>query len=166
MNLFILRHGIAEECVLPDFDDANRKLTAKGRSRLKKITAAMRKMELSFDLILTSPYLRAAQTAQIVANELKLKKQLQTADELMPDGNVKKLIARVTKLKPAPRNLLLVGHEPCLSQLIALLVGGNDKAAIDLKKGGLGKLELKSLSFGRCATLAWLLTPKQMELMT
>ena len=61
---------------------------------------------------------------------------------------------------------MLVGHEPYLSRLIALLTAGETGVAIDLKKGGLGKLEAESLHYGRCATLVWLLTPRQMELMT
>jgi len=59
---------------------------------------------------------------------------------------------------------LLVGHEPYLSQLIALLSSGGTSATIDMKKGGLCKLETEGLEYGHCATLQWLLTPRQMEL--
>ena len=60
---------------------------------------------------------------------------------------------------------VIVGHEPQLSRLIALLATGDTVAAIDMKKGGLCKLETEDLEYGHCATLAWLLTPRQMELM-
>jgi phosphohistidine phosphatase len=64
-----------------------------------------------------------------------------------------------------PANVLLVGHEPGLSQLISLLVAGEAGVSILLKKGSLCKLSVESLKPGRCATLEWLLTPKQMALM-
>jgi phosphohistidine phosphatase len=167
MNLYLLRHGIAAEPGAAGFEpDSERPLTAKGKNRLRTTAKAMVELDLSFDLILSSPFLRAKQTAEIIAESLKLKKQLRFSDVLTPDGNPKALIRQLNELKPVPENVLLVGHEPYLSQLIALLTVGETGVAIDLKKGGLGKLEAESLWLGRCATLAWLLTPRQMELMT
>jgi phosphohistidine phosphatase len=167
MNLYVLRHGIAVDPGTPGYEkDSERPLTPEGRHRLRQIAGAMKKMDLRFDLILSSPFLRAKQTAEIIAESLKLKKQIRFSDALTPDGNPKALIRQLNELKPVPENVLLVGHEPYLSQLIALLTVGETGVAIDLKKGGLGKLEAESLWLGRCATLAWLLTPRQMELMT
>jgi len=123
-------------------------------------------MRLQFDLILSSPLLRAKQTAEIVAKNLKLKERLKFSDELKPDGGVKNLFRQLSELKPVPENILFVGHEPYLSRLIFLLVSGGENVAIDFKKGGLCKLEVEKLRTGKCATLAWLLTPKQMRLMT
>jgi len=166
MNLFILRHGVAVEPGSPGFEnDADRPLIPKGERRLRAAAAAMKKMELSFDLILSSPLVRARQTADIVAGELKLKKQLQFSDALAPGGGMKNLARQLDERKPAPENVLLVGHEPGLSRLISLLVAGDDSAAVEMKKGGLCKLEADRLHAGRCATLIWLLTPSQMELM-
>ncbi len=167
MNLYILRHGIAVEPGTPGFEnDSERPLIPKGERRLREAAAAMKKLELSFDLILSSPFIRAKQTAEIVAGELKLKKRLEFSDELAPGGSFKALIHALNELKPAPENVLLVGHEPYLSRLISLLVtGGADAAAIEMKKGGLCKLEADSLHAGSCSRLIWLLTPSQMELM-
>ncbi|HTV75696.1 MAG TPA: histidine phosphatase family protein, partial [Candidatus Baltobacteraceae bacterium] len=87
MNLFILRHGIAVERGTPGFEnDAVRPLTPKGKRQLRKIASAMKKMDLRLDLILSSPFLRAKQTAEIAAAGLKLKKRLKFSDELQPDG--------------------------------------------------------------------------------
>jgi phosphohistidine phosphatase len=61
---------------------------------------------------------------------------------------------------------MLVGHEPFLSQLISLLVSGDTESSVLLKKGGFCKLSTEHLKHGKCATLEWLLTPRQMELMT
>jgi phosphohistidine phosphatase len=178
VNLYILRHGIAAERGTPGFKtDADRPLTPKGRRQLRQIADAMKNLDLRFNLILSSPFLRARQTAEIVAQSLKLKKRLAFSDELAPDGDPKALIRQLNELEPAPaaialarigaprKNVLLVGHEPYLSRLVALLISGKAATTIDLKKGGLCRLETDSLRFGQCAALAWLLTPKQMKLM-
>jgi phosphohistidine phosphatase len=164
MNIFILRHGIAVERGTAGFEkDSERPLTAKGKRQLRKSAAAMKKMKLRFDLILSSPYERAKRTAEIVAGELKLKKRLKFSDTLKYEGDPEELIGVVAGLKPEPENLLLVGHEPYLSRLVSLLVSGNEDLAMDFKKGGLCKLETEKLHPGKCAQLAWLLTPKQMK---
>ena len=166
MNLFILRHGLAVE--RDEFDyasDAGRPLTPKGRKQLRAIAAALRNMELHFDAILSSPLVRARETAEIIAAELKLKKRLAFADELKPGTDAKRLVPKIVRQKPARENVLLVGHEPDLSELISLLVAGHAGAGFALKKGGLAKLEIEELCCGKCATLAWLLTPAQMKLM-
>lgn len=167
MNLYIMRHGIAVDRDPVSFpDDSRRPLTLKGEDRVRLIADAMRSLELSFDQILSSPHLRASQTAELVVNALGAKDQLDFTDTLTPEGDPKALIRAVNQLKPAPENVLLVGHEPFLSQLISVLIAGQPDAAIDLKKGGLAKLELEgALRHGHCAELAWLLTPKQLALM-
>jgi phosphohistidine phosphatase len=166
MNLYILRHGIAVEPGTPGYgNDAERPLIPKGRRQLRQIAAAMEKMDLRFDLILSSPFLRAKQTAEIIAESLKPTKQLGFSEALTPDGHPAALILQLNRLKPAPGKILLVGHEPHLSRLIALLAAGNLDMAIDLKKGGLCRLEAERLWADRCARLVWLLTPRQMRLM-
>jgi phosphohistidine phosphatase len=167
MNLYFLRHGIAVDPSEPDFArDAERPLTPKGRRRLRQIAEAMDALRISFDLILSSPYVRAKQTAEIVAKILKRKKKLKFSDELTPGGNPKSLIQQLNDLRPRPENILLVGHEPYLSKLIALLTAGNTNMEIDLKKGSLCKLETNSLRYARCATLVCLLAPRHLALMT
>jgi phosphohistidine phosphatase len=164
MNIFILRHGIAVERGTAGFEkDADRPLTRKGERQLQKSATVMKKMKLHFDLILSSPYERAKRTAEIVAEELKLKKRLKFTDALKYENGPAAVLSQVARLKPAPKNLLLVGHEPYLSQLISLLISGDENVAMDFKKGGLCKLEADGLRTGKCAQLAWLLTPKQMK---
>ena len=164
MEIYLLRHGLAIERELPGFqNDSARPLTTKGINQLKKISTAMEKMDLGFDLILSSPFLRAKETAEIVAKKLKLKKSLKFSNALTPDQDVKFLIPQLQKLKPAPKRILLVGHEPFLSELVSLLVTGSAQLQMDFKKGGLCKLEAEKLSAGKCASLTWLLTPKQMR---
>src|SRR5476651_2142569 len=167
MNLYLLRHGIAVDPSAPDFaKDAERPLTPKGKRRLLQIARAMGVLKIAPDVILSSPYVRAKQTAEIVAKSLKRRKQLKFSDELTPGGNPKSLIQQLNDLRPRPKNILLVGHEPYLSKLLALLTAGNTTMEIDFKKGGLARLESIELSYGRCATLAWLLAPRHLVLMS
>jgi phosphohistidine phosphatase len=166
MNIFILRHGIAVERGTPGYKrDAERPLTAKGERRLWLAGEAMEALELSFDVILSSPYVRARQTTEIVADALGAKKKCKVAPDLTPDGSFKKLVEFINALRPKPENVLLVGHEPHLSGLIAFLTTGREMPAVVLRKGGLARLSAESLQPGRCAVLEWLLTPKQMALM-
>ena len=166
MEIFLLRHGLAVERGTRGFeDDATRPLTPKGRRQLRKTAAAMKQMELRFNLILSSPLLRAKQTAEIVAADLKIKKRLKFSNALAPGGDTASLFRQIERMKPVPERLLLVGHEPDLSRLVSLLVTGGAPLPMDFKKGGLCKLDVEKLSAGKCATLAWLLTPRQMKLM-
>ena len=166
MELYLLRHGIAVERGTRGFeDDFARPLTAKGRRQLRKTADAMKRLGRHFDLILASPLLRAKQTAEIIAAELKLKKRLKYSNALAPGGVASILLRQLGRVKPAPEKILLVGHEPDLSRLISVLVTGSLQLQLDLKKGGLCKLEAETLRAGPCATLVWLLTPKQMRLM-
>ena len=166
MNLYVLRHGIAAEPGTPGCEnDAERPLIPKGRRQLRQIAGAMKKMDLRVDWVVSSSFLRARQTAEIIIEALKWEDRFRVSDALTPDGNPTILIRQLNELQPVPDDLLLVGHEPNLSRLIALLTAGDAGLAIELKKGGLCKLEVESLQAGRCATLAWLLTPRQMRWM-
>ncbi len=166
MNLYLLRHGLAVEAGSPDYPrDADRPLTPKGRRRLQEIASALQTLELSFDLILTSPYVRARQTADIVSQTLDLGRRLQLCDALVPGADPVKLIELISHLELVPEDLLLVGHEPFLSGLISLLLSGGTGLAVTLKKGGFCKLAIDALQPGRCAALEWLLTPGQMRQM-
>jgi phosphohistidine phosphatase len=163
MELFLLRHGIATERGKETRgNDFQRPLTPKGRRKMRRTAKAMRGLELSFDLILSSPLLRARQTADIVAEEFKLAEQLKLSKRLAPEGDSRDLIRDLKRLHRGSKKVLLVGHEPYLSNLMATLLAGQPVIDIKLKKGGLCLLSIDSLQHGRCATLEWLLTPGQM----
>jgi len=165
MNLFILRHGIAVEHGAAGYEnDDERPLTSKGERKVWMIAEAMKALEISFDLALSSPLVRARETAEIVAEALKCKKRLELTDTLEPQESAKPLIEYLND-QGAVDDVLLVGHEPFLSRLISLLISGNPRASVLLKKGGFCKLSTGELKHGQCATLEWLLTPKQMGIM-
>ena len=160
MEIYVFRHGIAVERGTPGYKkDSDRPLTKEGEEKLSQIAQAMLSMELEFDLILSSPFVRAAKTAQIVASELD--EEVTFTEFLEPDGDALALISQINDEKP--QRVLLVGHEPDLSRLISVLTTGGTAAAIELKKGGLCKMSADKLTFGQCATLNWLLTPKQLR---
>jgi len=166
MELYILRHAIAVARGTEGVPhDSDRPLTDKGMAKLRRVTRGMRALDLSFDLILTSPYLRALQTAEIVAADVGARKTLERTPHLAPDGDPRALIELVRSRSGASARVLVVGHEPCLSQLISVLVSGDERTAITMKKAGLCKLVAQMLRYGRCASLEWLLTPADMERM-
>ena len=160
MEIYILRHGIAVERGTPGYKkDGDRPLTGEGERKMWQIANAMLEMDLKFDLILSSPYIRAKRTAEIVAETLG--QEVTFTDALLPDANMAALIAEINDEKP--QRVLLVGHEPDLSSLVSVLICGNGNAAIELKEGGLCKVTTETLAPGRCATFNWLLTPKQLR---
>src|SRR6185503_4270697 len=105
MEIYILRHGIAAERGTPGYKkDSDRPLTKEGEEKMGQIAEAMLGMGLQFDLILSSPYIRAKDTARIVAGELG--GEVTLTDLLVPDGNAIELIAEINDEKP--QRLLLV----------------------------------------------------------
>jgi phosphohistidine phosphatase len=162
MEIYILRHGIAVPTGSRGYKkDSDRPLTKEGEEKTHQIARTMREMGLQFDLILSSPYIRAKDTAKIVAGELG--QQVTLTESLVPGADARELIAEINDEKP--QRVLLVGHEPDLSGLISVLISGSGDALIELKKGGLCKLTSDKLTFARCAILNWLLTPKHLRSM-
>lgn len=162
MELYILRHAIAEERSERWRDDSKRPLTADGKKKMRAAAKGMLAMELEFDFIITSPFVRAKDTAVIVAEVFKSDK-LRISKNLASGGEARLLVEELNSQYHQAEKLLLVGHEPYLSQLISLFTAGDDSLSLELKKGGLAKLTVGELRHGRCARLDWLLTPRQMR---
>lgn len=161
MKLHLLRHGEAADHGDPRYpNDADRPLTPKGVQRTKALAHALRQWGITFEVIFSSPLVRARATAEIVERGLRLHGRLEFTDHLAPSGDYGKLVAQLNGLRPAPQSLLLVGHEPHLSGLISLLCTGGQSLGLTLKKGGLCRLEVEHLSAGRCGHLEWLLAPR------
>jgi phosphohistidine phosphatase len=162
MELYFLRHAIAvtrgTEGVRRDSD---RPLTEAGRAKLRRVVRGMRALGLSFDLILTSPYRRAVQTAEVVAEQLGAKSGYERTPQLAPDGDPRALVGLIASRSGVDDRVLVVGHEPYLGELVAVLVSGDVHTPIVLKKAGLCKLVTPVLRYGRCARLEWLLAPAQ-----
>ena len=166
MEFYLLRHGTAVEPGTKGYEeDANRPLIAKGRKQIRHVVGALKEMDVSFDAIFTSPLLRARETAELLAAGMKLSRHVQRVDELMPGMPPEKLIRRIAGLKKAPKRVLCVGHEPDLGELAAWLITGTVSGQFPLKKSGLVRLDISKLTPGRCAVLAWFLTPQQLKML-
>jgi phosphohistidine phosphatase len=153
MQLYFLRHGLAD---WPDWDPAQdhlRPLTKEGLKKMKAEAKAMARLELGFDAILSSPYTRAMQTADIVAEQFGL--EVVEESRLAPGFNLERLNEIITRY-PTAQALLLVGHEPTFSATITALIGGG---RIVLKKGSLARVEVTSFD-PLSGELAWLIAPK------
>jgi phosphohistidine phosphatase len=163
MDLYILRHGLAADKDDPRYPkDEDRPLTEQGQKKTLAIARRMKHLGISFDLILSSPLARARQTAEITASVLGCKSKLRFSENLSPTGSKEALVRELKRPGRGAKPVLLVGHEPYLSDLISILLAGKTGLAIELKKGGLCKLEVPTLRHGRCATLQFLAPPKLM----
>jgi phosphohistidine phosphatase len=162
MMLYLLRHGVAEE-VGPDGSDGSRRLTPGGRRKMRAAAAGMRALGLGFEAILTSPLVRAVETAAIVADALGNEPVPRELSALEPGVTP---VETVGALRAFARyeHVVLVGHEPGLSAIAALLLTGSpDGLRLALKKGGLIALEVHDPGRGGGTTLRWMLTPRQLR---
>jgi len=158
MKLYLVRHAIAEDLANHE-DDSLRPLTEKGREKMKRIAAALNEIGVQPDLIISSPYVRASQTASVLAKELKYKEELLYSDFLVPMGEPNDMIGEING-KYSVDELMLVGHEPNISSLASVLLAGSPNLSINFKKGGVCCLSVDDLHYDRKATLEWLITPK------
>jgi phosphohistidine phosphatase len=159
MELYVLRHAIAAE---PGMHrrDAERPLTDEGRARLEKIVKAFAPLDVKVDRVLTSPYVRARQTATVAAHALDA--PLVEVPALASGADPEGIVAAVREHADAHASVMIVGHEPDLGRLVTFLVSGDDQGGVRMKKAGLVKLSVGSLRAGRCAVLEWSLWPRHL----
>jgi phosphohistidine phosphatase len=164
MDLYVLRHAIAVERGTRDYleDDSKRPLTKKGIRRMRRGVRGLARAGLAFDLLLTSPYARARQTAEIVAEALEGDDRMEVFQPLTPETPPEQAIRQIARRTEKLDSVLLVGHEPQLSAIGSLLLAGNSGLALELGKGGAFKLEAEQLVPG-AAVLEWWLTPRQLR---
>jgi phosphohistidine phosphatase len=152
MEIYFLRHGEAGKSGAARGGDAARELTDEGIARMQREASFLATLRLSLDAILTSPLVRAQQTAEIVARELRLLDALVVEDRLSPGFGPKEL-RRILQEHRAAGALMLVGHEPDFSATIAACIDGG---RVEIKKGALARVDIDnpdSLS----GQLIWLL---------
>ena len=161
MKLFLLRHGAAGQRNMRKYpNDAARPLTGEGKRETLRTAHSLRRQEFDFDEIISSPLTRARQTAEIVAKVYR--KEVKLTPYLGPGVKLRDVIHYLARACAKASSVMLVGHEPDMSSMISVLISGHEGANIRLKKGGLCKLDVESLRFGKCAELDWLLTPRQL----
>src|SRR5437762_1010972 len=158
MNLFFVRHADAVPLVNSGVNaDADRPLTDHGHAQCRALAAALQRLGVQFDLILTSPYLRARQTTQgLLDHWTQPRPRVEECDHLVPEGKAGKL-ARALRRQTAD-NIALVGHMPDLASHLAWFLGSK-KVQVDLAKAGIARVEFEDLPDKGTGVLSWLVSP-------
>jgi len=162
-QLFIMRHGIALDRNSPlASNDSARPLTPKGRTRVARIAEGLHKLGYAFDWIVTSPLVRAAETAKIVAASQKPTPPVDVCAALRPGASREGVLVFLAK-NPERKRVMLVGHEPDLSALAGRLIGTGRDANLEFKKGGCCLIEYDGPPGRYSGRLVWWLTPRALR---
>jgi phosphohistidine phosphatase len=157
-HLYIVRHGIAVPPGTPGIRDDERLLTSKGEKRIRQVARGLVKLDLKLDRIVTSPLPRARATAEIIADELDMREILETSNVLQTVSSAA-TVERWLRERNDNR-LMIVGHNPTLSDLVSLLVlGATQPPVCDLKKGGIAALTRAAAATG-LYEVHWIAPPR------
>ena len=159
MDLYIVRHGLAIDREDPKSPpEAERYLTEEGIEKTNQVAKGVAALGVSADLLVSSPYVRAMQTAEIFAAALEYPKQkIRQSEALLPGAEPSAFFRELAKDKQSSA-VFCFGHAPHLDELIATALGLKQPIT-SLKKAGVALLELKRLS-PPSGKLIWLATPK------
>ncbi|HXR33081.1 MAG TPA: phosphohistidine phosphatase SixA [Verrucomicrobiae bacterium] len=159
MQLYIVRHGIAIDREDPQCPpDPERFLTDEGMEKTKQVAKGVAEIGAVPDLMLSSPYLRAVQTAEIFCSTLEYNKQkIRKTDLLLPGADPMQLFRELAREKQASA-VFIFGHAPHLDDLIATAIGSKQHVTA-LKKAGVALVELRRM-VPPSGELVWLATPK------
>jgi phosphohistidine phosphatase len=158
MKLYVVRHGVAEDPA-PGRSDEARRLTGEGRRDFARGVEGLARLGIELERVLTSPLVRARETAEILAKGLAAPDP-ELCPELAP-GVTSEAVLRA--LRGAGERVAVVGHEPGVGFLVSTAAFGSATDATPLRKGGVACLEFAGPPRPGAATLAWLLTPKQLR---
>jgi len=153
MILYFLRHGRAEQN--SNGPDAERQLTKKGKQELRSATAIWKRLKLRPEVIITSPLVRAVQTAEMARDALDLKSKPQEDDRLRPGATWETMGQAMAEHHQAAR-VMFVGHNPDFESAVETLSGG---AAVRLRPGGVACLEFPGIPEPGQGEIAWVLDP-------
>ena len=157
MQIYILRHGIAEDG-RAGMTDADRALTAEGKVKLREVLQRGKQAGVDPQVILTSPYRRARETAEIAVAICNSKAQVLETQALVPNSSPE-LVWEEIRIHHGDGGILLAGHEPLLGDVYSYLLGAPG-VRIEVKKGSLGRIDVERMSGAPRGVLRWLLTPK------
>jgi phosphohistidine phosphatase len=157
LELYLIRHGIAEERGPKWPDDSKRPLTGKGVTALKQEARALAALGIAFDVIVSSPLTRTRQTAAVFADHLPGKPGVELSDSLTPAGTPADVMREIAKHAGKGR-IALVGHEPNIGELAAALIGA--RAPIEFKKGAICRIDCDGLPPKAIGRLRWFLPPR------
>ena len=157
MDVFVLRHAIAEDATAGQ-SDSERRLTEEGKSKLRLVVAKAKVAGFSPGLVLTSPYVRTSQTTEVMLEELGTSCETIVTQNLTPYASVIDLWSEMREygqLGP----LVLVGHNPLLSELVSVMIG-SPRYAVEMKKAALAYVSGVGYGSQPQGRLVWLLTAK------
>ena len=164
MDCLLLRHGIAVERDEWEGPDADRPLTERGARRVAQVAGGLKRLDVQPTHILSSPLIRAIETAKIAHSSLRVRSPVQIADELLPDAPPDRLLSFLRDLPPESC-VLCVGHEPHLGMVASMMLAGKHSAAFPFKKAGACLIELSIPAKPGRGVLRWWLTPDQLRAM-
>jgi phosphohistidine phosphatase len=159
VELLIVRHAIAEDrevFAATGREDALRPLTAEGTRKMKRTARGLREVVPSIDVLVSSPFTRANETAEILRREYDLDR-IETARELEPGTALNDLATWLGELDQSV--VAIVGHEPQLGRLVTYLVTGSERSGVGLKKGGACLIEFEGKPRAGGGRLAWAIPP-------
>jgi phosphohistidine phosphatase len=139
MEIYIVRHAIAEDTASKGTGDAARALTEEGRQKMKEAAAGFAKLEFSIDKIFSSPLVRAKQTAEILGKVLDQK--VEEMEELSPGYGPDQVCAKLQSSAKKIKSVMVVGHEPNCSLLASYLLEGSSGLEIQFKKGAICRID-------------------------
>jgi len=148
VELVIIRHAVAEEREVfakKSSEDHLRPLTLKGRKRMQKVAVRLQDFVKDFDMIVTSPFTRARQTAEILS-QIYFETPVVEAPELVPQSPPQAFVKWLRVQAKQARRIAVVGHEPHLSTFASYLLAGKAESFIELKKSGVMGIELESFA--------------------
>ncbi|HEV2201802.1 MAG TPA: phosphohistidine phosphatase SixA [Bryobacteraceae bacterium] len=155
MEIYLLRHGIAEERSSSG-RDADRRLTDEGREKLHKVLACARAAGVSPSIILTSPLRRAFETAEMAAHDLGYEGKLVRTEALAPGASPKELWQEFRQHRDQS-SLLAAGHDPLFSSGVAYLLGST-RHMVNFRKGALIRIDVESFGAEPAGILQWMIT--------
>jgi phosphohistidine phosphatase len=158
MKLILMRHAIAEQRSSKYPDDSQRPLSDEGERKHRAISEVMQQMGISFDVMISSPLVRARQTAEITAKVYGGKEEIIESDTLGGEFSVPAAI-KLIQAQDAASTVLCVGHEPDFSTLAAALLHSSGDVEIDFKKSGVMGLDFPDRVAQGTAVLSYFLKP-------
>jgi phosphohistidine phosphatase len=161
IELLLVRHAIAAERGPKYPDDRLRPLTAEGARRFKDVVRGLDALGVGCDLILTSPLVRAEDTATLLASGLRGRPPVQVLAALAPGGAASEVIAAIGRSARKHTRIALVGHQPDLGELAARLLGAHGQ--IEFRKGAVCAIDVTGAAPGGPGTLRWLLPPRTLR---
>jgi phosphohistidine phosphatase len=161
IELYLVRHAIAAERGPNYPDDRERPLTSEGIARFKQVVEGLKAFEIKLELVLTSPLVRAAHTAELLVAGIGSKPRLEVLEPLQPGGRQAQVLEAIAKYAKRTKRIAIVGHEPDLGELTARLLRA--RGTFEFKKGGVACLELDGAMPTGPGTLKWLLPPRSLR---